>query len=64
MTMAEKHQSSMWRDLFEPGWREREAQSAAKLLAAVPLLQPSRRIGSMAPEMSSKPTDDEIARKA
>lgn len=26
--MSEKQQASVWRDLIEPGWREREALQA------------------------------------
>ena len=29
--------SEMYRDLFDPGWREREAETHRKLLEAVPL---------------------------
>ena len=32
--MSEKQQSAVWRDLFDPGWREREAEQHAKLMAA------------------------------
>lgn len=39
MTVAEKQQASVWRDLIEPGWREREAERIAKFLAAVPMRQ-------------------------
>jgi len=52
MTVAEKQQASVWRDLIEPGWREREAEREAKFLAAVPVRFPCRRIGCMAPEIS------------
>lgn len=52
MTMAEKQQASVWRDLIEPGWREREVERVAKFLAAVPVRQSCRRIGCMAPEIS------------
>lgn len=44
MTVAEKQQAYCWRDLIEPGWREREAERIAKFLAAVPVYQPGRRI--------------------
>lgn len=33
----EKQQSSLWKDVFDPGWREREAAHAAKFLAVVPV---------------------------
>jgi len=52
MTVAEQQQASVWRDLFDPGWREREAERDAKFLAAVPVRQVCRRIGCMAPEIS------------
>ena len=48
----EKQQSSVWRDLFDPGWREREVERQAKFLAAVPVRQTCRRIGCLAPEIS------------
>lgn len=50
--MSEKKQASVWRDLIEPGWREREAERAAKLLAAVPVRFPCKRGGCMAPEIT------------
>lgn len=33
----QKQQSNVWRDLFEPGWRERETAQIAKFLAAIPV---------------------------
>ena len=37
MSMTEKQQATVWRDIYEPGWREREAEHAAKFLTAVPV---------------------------
>ena len=31
-----KVQSAVWRDIFDPGWREREAAFVAKFLALIP----------------------------
>jgi hypothetical protein len=50
--MTEKQQASLWRDLIEPGWREREAELVEKFLAAVPVRQQCQRIGCMAPEIT------------
>lgn len=50
--MAEKQQASVWRDLVEPGWRERETERVAKFMAAVPVRQRCQRIGCMAPEIT------------
>ena len=41
----QKQQSSVWRDLFEPGWREREAARVAKFMAAIPLRETLVKIG-------------------
>ena len=32
-----KEQSCVWRDLFDPGWREREEERLARFLDAIPL---------------------------
>lgn len=50
--MSEKPQASVWRDLIEPGWREREAERVAKFLAAVPVRFNCKRVGCMAPEIT------------
>lgn len=35
-----KQQSEMYRDLFDPGWREREAETLRKLMDAIPKRKP------------------------
>lgn len=50
--MPDKQQASVWRDIIEPGWREREAERVAKILAAVPVIKRCQRIGCMAPEIT------------
>ena len=52
METNEKQQSAVWRDLFEPGWREREATRVAKFLDAVPVQKKCQRPGCMAPAIS------------
>ena len=49
--MTEKRQASVWRDLIEPGWREREAEHVAKILSVVPVRFRCTRIGCMAPDI-------------
>jgi hypothetical protein len=41
----QKQQASVWRDLVEPGWREREAERVQKFLDAIPVREPLARIG-------------------
>lgn len=35
-----KQLSAMYLDLFDPGWREREAETLRKLMEAVPQIKP------------------------
>ena len=45
-----KVQSAVWRDIFDPGWREREAALVAKFLALIP-----ERCGCQPGTCQSKP---------
>lgn len=42
---TQKTQASCWRDLYEPGWREREAERVQKFLDAIPVREPLVQIG-------------------
>ena len=43
--MEQKTEATFWRDLNEPGWREREAARVQTFLDAIPVREPLVRIG-------------------
>lgn len=40
-----KQQAIVWRDLFDPGWREREAERLKPFLDAIPVMEKLTTIG-------------------